>query len=297
MRILAIELCTILMKVLPFKIPKPDFDALVFQEDKDIVFFDKLHQHKEIQVSLIVEGEGTLIVGDTINYYKTGDILVIGSDIPHVFKSDQTSHLKSHMLTLFFTEISFGSQFFNLEELKELKPFFKRSRHGFKVASHKKMISGLFDQLAIASKFQRFMILLELLQLLSKSSYTSLSSFIYDKAFTDIEGNRMRNVFEYTMNNYSDSISLGTISEVANMTKNAFCKYFKKRTNKTYITFLNELRIEHACKLLLTNKDLAIVEIAEMTGFHNISNFNRQFKTVKQMSPTAFKILKAPKVF
>ena len=285
------------MKVLPFKIPKPDFDALIFQEDKDILFFDKLHQHEEIQVSLIVEGEGTLIVGDTINYYKTGDILVIGSSIPHVFKSDQASNLKSHMLTLFFTESSFGSVFFNLEELRELKPFFRRSRHGFKVTSHKKTITLLFERLKLGSKFQRFLILLELLQLLSKSGYTSLSSFIYDKAFTDIEGNRMRNVFEYTMNNYNETISLDAISEVANMTKNAFCKYFKKRTNKTYITFLNELRVEHACKLLLTHKDLTVVEIAEMTGFHNISNFNRQFKTVKNMSPTAFKTLKRTKVF
>jgi len=112
------------VKVLPFKIPKPDFDALIFQEDKAPHFFSKLHQHKEIQLSYIVEGEGTLIVGDTVNYYKTGDLLVIGSDIPHVFRSDASSLSNSHMLTLFFTEISFGTHFFNLEELKELKPFF-----------------------------------------------------------------------------------------------------------------------------------------------------------------------------
>ncbi|MCD2257839.1 AraC family transcriptional regulator [Psychroserpens luteolus] len=285
------------MKVLPFKIPKPDFDALIFQEDKGHLFYDKLHQHEEIQISLIIEGEGTLIVGDTINYYKTGDVLVIGSHIPHVFKSDQTSNLKSHMLTLFFTETSFGVQFFDLEELKELKPFFKRSKHGFKVSSHKKVIGVLFEQLESASKLKRFIILLELLQLLSKSGYTSLSSFIYNKMYTDIEGHRMRDVFEYTMNHFNEDISLTTISEVANMTKNAFCKYFKKRTNKTYITFLNELRVEHACKLLLVNKDMPIVDIAEMTGFRNISNFNRQFKSVKMMSPSVFKALKTTTVF
>ncbi|OUR98367.1 AraC family transcriptional regulator [Flavobacteriales bacterium 33_180_T64] len=280
------------MKVLPFKIPKPDFDALVFQVDKDILFFDKLHQHKEIQLSLIVEGEGTLIVGDTINYYKKGDVLIIGSHIPHVFKSDLNTTQNSHMLTLFFTKTAFGSHFFNLEELKELNPFFKRSKQGFKITSHKKMVSSLFEHLHEASKLQRFMILLEILQLASKSSYTSLSSFIYDKKYTAIEGKRMRDVFEYTMNNFNKDITLTLISGVANMTKNAFCKYFKKRTNKTYITFLNELRIEHSCKLLLTNKDLSILEIAELTGFHNISNFNRQFKAIKKMSPSTFKTLK-----
>ncbi|WP_120200336.1 AraC family transcriptional regulator [Ichthyenterobacterium magnum] len=277
------------MKVLPFKIPKPEFDTLIFQEDKDDFFFDKLHQHEEIQLSYIIEGEGTLIVGDTINYYKPDDVLVIGSHIPHVFKSDMQSNKSSHMLTLFFTESSFGDVFFQLEELKESNNFFKRSKQGFKVMSHKKSLKALFFQLKSASKMRQFILLLELLQTISKANYKSLSSFIYDKTYTDIEGNRMRDVFDYTMDNYNFNISLNTIAEVANMTKNAFCKYFKKRTNKTYVQFLNELRIDHACKLLLTQKELSVIEIAERTGFNNLSNFNRQFKTIKRMNPSEFR--------
>ena len=99
----------------------------------------------------------------------------------------------------------------------------------------------------------------------------------------------MRDVFEYTMNNFENEISLHTISSIGNMTKNAFCKYFKKRTNKTYVSFLNELRIEHASKLLMSKKDLSITEIAERTGFNNMSNFNRQFKALKFVSPSEFK--------
>ena len=95
------------MKVLPFKIPKPEQNAIVFQIDHDEIFYDKLHQHEEIQLSLIVEGEGTLIVGDTINHYSKDDILVIGSNLPHVFKSDVNASKVSHMLTLFFTKSSF----------------------------------------------------------------------------------------------------------------------------------------------------------------------------------------------
>ncbi|RNC87716.1 MAG: AraC family transcriptional regulator [Winogradskyella sp.] len=277
------------MKVLPFKIPKPEFDALIFQEDNAITFFDKLHQHEEIQVSLILEGDGTLIVGDTINYYKSNDVLVIGSNLPHVFKNDINASRNSHMLTLFFTKNSFGKDFFDLEELKETSIFFKRSTHGFRVTSHKKKIKDLFLQLKEASKLKRFILLLELLQIISKANYHSLSSFIYNKTYTDIEGTRMRNVFEYTMENYNSTIYLETIAEVANMTKNAFCKYFKRRTNKTYIQFLNELRIEHACKLLLSQRDLPIIEIAEQTGFNNLSNFNRQFKKLKNLSPLEFK--------
>lgn len=277
------------MKVLPFKIPKPDHDCLIFQVDHGTAFYDKLHQHEEIQISYIVKGEGTLIVGDSVNYYKKDDVFIIGSHVPHVFKSDSKNSTVSHMLTLFFTKASFGSYFFELEELQELQAFFKRALHGFKVSSKSILIKDLFLKLQEATKLDRFLILLQVLQISAQSNYKSLSSFIYDKKYSDNEGHRMRNVFEYTMNNFQNDISLNTISEIANMTKNAFCKYFKKRTNKTYIQFLNELRIEHACKLLLTNKDLSIVAIAEQVGFNNMSNFNRQFKIAKQMSPTNFK--------
>jgi AraC-like DNA-binding protein/quercetin dioxygenase-like cupin family protein len=277
------------VKVLPFKIPKPEHNALVFQVDNDSAFYDKLHQHEEIQISLIVEGEGTLIVGDTINSYKKGDVLAIGSNLPHVFKSDLKVSKTSHMLTLFFTKSSFGSDFFNLEEMKELQPFFLRSKHGFKVISENSTIENLFFKIEKVSKISQFIILLQLLKHCLEANYSSLSSFIYNKKYSDNEGNRMRSVFEYTMNNFTKNITLDAISEVANMTKNAFCKYFKKRTNKTYIQFLTELRIEHACKLLTKNTEIAITEIAELSGYNNISNFNRQFQAYKKQSPSEFR--------
>lgn len=277
------------MKVYPFKIPKPERDTLIFQEDMDNAFYDQLHEHEEIQISIIIEGQGTLIVGDTVNDYKKDDVLIIGSRLPHVFKSDLISESSSHMLTLFFTRNSFGCQFFNLEELKELRAFFKRSKQGFKLLSHKKQTKELFFKLKNASKLTRFILLLELLQFAAKANFKSLSSFMYDKKYTDNEGHRMRSVFEYTMNHFKKDISLDAISEVANMTKNAFCKYFKKRTNKTYVQFLNELRVEHASKLLLTHYDLTIIEIAEISGFNNISNFNRTFKSIKSMNPSSFR--------
>ncbi|EDP71347.1 AraC-type DNA-binding domain-containing protein [Flavobacteriales bacterium ALC-1] len=277
------------MKVLPFIIPKPDKAGLIYQVDKVEVFYDKLHQHEEIQLSFIVEGKGTLVVGDTINNYSKGDVLIIGSNIPHVFKSDSNDQQKSHMLTLFFTEHSFGDSFFNLEELKSIQPFFERSKYGFKPQSHIEEMSSLFLKLEKASKLNRFIILLQLLNCMVHSDYASLSSFVYDKKYSLVEGDRMRNVFEYTLNNYSEDISLESVSKIANMTKNAFCKYFKKRTNKTYIQFLNEFRVEQASKLLLEKSDYSIAEIAYLSGFRNISNFNRIFKKAKGKSPSQIK--------
>lgn len=280
------------MKILPFKIPKPEQDALIYQEDHELVFFDKFHQHEEIQVSLIAEGKGTLIVGDTINYYSKGDVLVIGSNLPHVFKSEAVENVKSQMFTLFFTKEAFGKAFFDLEEMRELKSFFKRAENGFKVTSKSNVLQNMFFELKDSSKLQRFILLLKISKVLSKSKYIALSSFIYKKEYSDIEGKRMRDVMEYTMNNYQKNISLEHIATTASMTKNAFCKYFKRRTNKTYFNFLNELRIENACRLLLSDKDFTIAEIADKSGFNNISNFNRQFKNVKQNVPSEYKMIK-----
>jgi AraC-like DNA-binding protein len=277
------------MKVLPFQIPKPEHDALIYQEDKELVFYDKFHQHKEIQISFIAEGEGTLIVGDTISYYKKGDVLAIGSNLPHVFKSDVTTIKTSEMLSLFFTRMSFGDHFFELEELSELRSFFKKVEHGFQLSPKSNKLERLFLKLNSGSKFNRFIICLEILKTLSKSKSQPLSSFIYDKKYTDSEGKRMQDVMDFTMQNYNKQINLDDIAQVSAMSKNAFCKYFKKRTNKTYFRFLTELRIENACKLLLSDEALTIAEIADSSGFNNISNFNRQFKFLKRTSPLQFK--------
>lgn len=277
------------MKVLPFQIPKPTKGALIYQEDYEYVFYDKFHQHQEIQLSYILEGEGTLIVGDTITTYKKGDFLAIGSNLPHLFKSEPNADYKSHMLTLFFTKDGFGNDFFRLEELSEVVSFFNQVDNGFKVISNTKKLAVAFLSLNKSSKLERFATFLQVLKLSSKAKKQVLSSYVYEKNYSANEGKRMQDVMTYTMNHYHQNISLNAISEVASMTKNAFCKYFKKRTNKTYIQFLNELRIENASKLLLNKNELSVAEIADQCGFGNLSNFNRQFKAVKKKTPSKYK--------
>lgn len=279
------------MKVLPFQIPKPTEDSLIYQEDHERVFYDKLHEHEEIQLSYIVQGEGTLVVGDTVSNYKQGDVLAIDGHLPHVFKSDPNAEQKSLMLTLFFTKESFGEGFFDLEELSEVRSFFKRIPNGFKLTSHLQTLQEAFLSLKESSKLERFVVLLRILKIMSKAKKQALSSFVYKKNFTVNEGKRMQDVMSYTMEHFHQSISLDRISEVASMTKNAFCKYFKKRTNKTYVQFLTELRIEHACKQLQQKKDASIAIIAYECGFGNVSNFNRQFRMIKNMSPSQYRSL------
>ncbi|GAB1307913.1 AraC family transcriptional regulator [Urechidicola sp. KH5] len=277
------------MKVLPFKIPKPENEALIYQEDKEVQFYNRLHQHAEIQISYIKSGEGSLVIGDSITDYNTGDIIVVGSNIPHVFNSDIGSNKPSFMMTLFFTNDSFGEGFFDLNEFRSLKRFFKQSAFGMKLLSNKKSLASHFLKLKKATKLERFILLFEIMKLINKSKTQQISSFVYQKHYKDNEGKRMSAVFNYTMSHFNQDITLDKIASVASMTTNAFCKYFKQRTNKTYFQLLNEVRIEHACKLLNRDRDLSVAEVALQSGFHNISNFNRKFKVVKHMTPTTYR--------
>jgi len=279
----------IVVKVLPFKIPKPENNALIYQEDNGVAFYNKLHQHEEIQISVIFKGEGDLVVGDTINRYSENDIVVIGSNLPHLFRSDESITIESSMLTLFFTKESFGKLFFELIELKELESLFRKINTGIRLTNNKEEIISTFSNLKDASHLERFIHFLTILKNIATSKSEPLSSFIYQRIYTEDEGERMSNVMNYAMAEFNRDISLNQIAEVANMTPNAFCRYFKQRTNKTFFQFLAEIRLEHSCRLITKNKDLSISEVSDLSGFKNMSNFNRKFKQYKGLTPTAFR--------
>ena len=126
------------------------------------------------------------------------------------------------------------------------------------VLSRKNKIIPLFLALSNQNKVEQIASLLMIINQINASKTSPLSSFVYRKSFTDDEGKRMGKVYDYAMEHYQESITLDEIAEKANMSKNAFCRYFKKRTNKTFFQFLIEIRIENACKLLLKNPELSI---------------------------------------
>ncbi|GLU42877.1 AraC family transcriptional regulator [Allomuricauda sp. NBRC 101325] len=277
------------MKVLPFKIPKPSDEALVYQIDHERIFYDHLHQHEEIQISYIAKGSGSLVVADSISDYQEGDVLVIGGFVPHAFKSDASASSKSIMHTLFFDINSFGKDFFGITDLASTKEFFKKSEMGIRVVSNKEVIIEAFRKLKSQNKVEQIATLLLVISEIMKAQTQPLSSFVYRKTFSDDEGKRMNDVFKHAMEKFNEPIELDEIAQVANMSKNAFCRYFKRRTNKTFFQFLIEIRIENACKLILSQPELAISAVSDQCGFNNIANFNRKFKELKGCSPTQFR--------
>ena len=151
------------MKVLPFKIPKPEQEALVYKEDHEVYFYDQLHQHEEIQISFIKKGSGSLIVGDSINTYNKNDILVIGGNIPHVFKSDVEAAPESIMYTLFFTKHAFGNNFFQISDMEATKDFFRPAEYGMKISKNHNKIIRVFNKLQNQNKIQRIASLLKII--------------------------------------------------------------------------------------------------------------------------------------
>ena len=273
------------MKVLPFKILKTREQVLLFQEDRNKILYELLHQHEEIQISLIEKGAGNLLVGDTFTSFQEGDVIVFGKNLPHVLKSDELCS----MVSIFFTKECFGKDFFGLPDLEDLNTFLQESDRGILVNSNQDKIKKIFEEFAEASKLQRFQLFLNLLDLINRSEKKQLSSFLYNKELSFNEGKRMSLVFDYLMKNVDQEVSLQEVAAVASMSKNAFCRYFKQRTNKTFFQFLIEIRIERACGLLIKNPDLSVTEVSELCGFKNLSNFNRKFKEIKLVSPKMIK--------
>ncbi len=276
------------MKVLPFRIPKTADHNLIVQVDKGPSFYKLLHQHEEIQLSYIVSGQGTLVLSDSLHDFASGDVFMIGGNMPHLFKSMRDIE-SAHMISVFFTKDSLGSGFFSIPEMDEPSSLIKAASNGLKLQSHFETVHSYMLALPVAAKFDRLLLFLKLLHTLTKAEKLTLADYVSSKVLTSIEGQRLQSVFDYAVTNFAKEVNLGSVSHLAHMTPPAFCRFFKQHTNKTFFEFLIELRIAHACQLLTSNTKLSIIEIAENSGFGSISNFNRRFKKVKGTTPSAYR--------
>lgn len=277
------------MKVLPFKVPKPENTNLIFQIDWVDEFYNRLHQHEEIQFSVILEGEGDLFVGDTIGRFKKGDVFFIGANVPHLFKSDLNQKRKSLMLTLFFTNSVFGENFFSLPELEELRPLLEDLEQGVRIVSLNDEIITRMKQVEEGTPVLRLILFLEMLHLCSQADRKLLSSFSGQRLYNEEEGERMSRVMNLALTEFHRTITLTEVADLVHMTPHSFCRYFKERTRKTFFQFLMEIRLDFASRMLLKKSSASIAEISDLAGFRNISHFNRQFKVFHNCTPSQFR--------
>ena len=281
------------MKAISFKIPTNLDSSLRVQIDQAERFYNKLHFHPEYQITAIVRGEGVLYFGNSFTQFSAGDVFVLGSNIAHMFQSAPENPLNEGTgvlaISLFFTNISLGPNFFELPELLDSKKMLQNSYRGMKMKVDSKEI--LFQQIIACEELVGLPLIGQFLQILDRINtamfdYISSHSIRFFRERNTLD--ELDKVIDYTTNNVSEPISLQQIAAIAQLSVSQFSKRFKAKTNKTYIQFLNELRVETACTSLRNSRN-SILQISIDVGFKNLANFNRQFRKIKNMSPSQYR--------
>lgn len=283
------------MKVLQFTIPVAHDKSVIFQEDRLPHFYPYLHRHLEVQLTWVVKGAGTLVAGTGIYPFNAGDIFLLGANQPHVFKSDPAyfdnqRNKQTHSVTVFFDPLKKLKTLFELPELRLIQSFIERRSTGFKIPSaYTSAVSDKISGIKNARAVDRLLLFLDLLKrLYSLDRHLEPLSKAMSGKVSENEGMRIRNVYDYIMQNYSAGVSLEKVSAIAHMTPQAFCRYFKKQTGNTFVSFLNEVRINEACKKMMEHDFESVSGVAYTTGFNSITNFNRVFKSVTGKSPLEY---------
>lgn len=268
----------------------------------DLPYFStEFHFHKECQMVYVVESEGRRIIGDSMETFKSDEVIFLGPDIPHVWYNDREYFEKEHgepharSVALFFNPDKLIGLLAPLVMVKELESFLEKARRGVKFSgSAKKKLKQLLLQMSRQEGLARLVTLIQILEALSTATgYELLASSGYTNTYQAKDNDRMDKIFRYVFSNFKGPIQLDDAAALANMNKQAFCRYFKSRTRKTFTGFVNDVRIGHACKLMAEG-EYRIAELAYGCGFNSLSNFNRFFKEIKGVSPREYRKMISP---
>lgn len=252
------------------------------------------HFHPEYELVLVTKSRGKKIIGDHISDFEEGDLCLLGPNLPHTYHNDPEyfepdSHLLAESLVIHFSPDSLGSGFFHIPEMSAIRELLDKSALGLQITGlTQRNVADKFRLLNDSTGMQRIILLLEILDEIAKSNDVDVlaSAGMIGENIKDSE--RLNTVFDFVMRNFKEKINLADVASLVNMSDSAFCRYFYKRTQKTFFEFLNETRIGYSCRLLLDGKK-NVSEIAYESGFNNISHFNRQFLQIKGVTPTAYK--------
>lgn len=276
------------MKTLIEKLHQAEGTSFVSKTFQTPNFEVPWHQHIEYELIYFRQGEGLSFIGNYAGEFQQGDIFFIGKNVPHTFQK-RTHELFTSAVVTQFRENFWGADFLEMPEVREIKELFGVSVQGLQLHGETRLLLGeMIPELEVLSGFRRIIKLCECLQLIAeRKEFITLSTQEVELANAK-DRERIDKVFRYTMDSFSQPVKLADVAEIAGMSVPAFCNYFKKSTKKTYIDFLNEIRIGYACKLLI-DTDLNIINICYESGFNTLANFNKQFLKIKQLTPSKYR--------
>lgn len=278
---------------------KPEFESIHVPYGSSI-FYERFshreenakpywHYHPEIEIVYVNGGTGRRQIGSHISYYRNGDLILIGSNLPHCGLTNRLTNTRLETIIQFHPNL-FQNNFFELPEMQSVIKMLEKAKGG--VVFHgndKREIGKKIESLNDESHFRRLLGLLEIFDDMQKADdYTLLNVDEFTMETSPQDNNKLNVIFNFVKEHYTRSIKLEEVAEIAGMTVPAFCRYFKKITKKTFTAFVNEYRVAHAAKLL-HEKQISISEVCYDSGFNNISHFNRLFKDFFGKTPSVYR--------
>ena len=267
-----------------------------FSVRQDLVPYvnNQWHYHSEVELIHFKKGEGTQFIGDNIKRFKSGDVVIVGSNLPHYWRFDDKYFIEdtqenADVRVAHFAENFWGENFLYLPENNNLKTVLEKAKRGLQIIGKpRQVVAELLGQLISSNGSKRIILLIEALSSISDCrQLSSLSSMGFKPDFIEAENDRINAIYEYSVKNFKGKIKLEKIAEVANISPNSFCRYFKSRTRKTYSRFLIELRVGYACKLLIENNQ-SIKRLCYESEFNNFTSFYKYFKMITGKSPLTY---------
>jgi len=249
------------------------------------------HVHPEFELTLLSQGKGRINVGDYISDFSEQKLLLLGPNLPHSWYGPDESAVTtvSKQIVIQFPTDFLGAGFFENPAFMRIGDLLNRCYRGLLFHhSEVKRVSHRIKKILQMGEFERTIELLLLLQTLAeRKQFTVLSSIGYSTQLNRSESERLNNIYAFILDHFRSDLDLNKVASYASMTPQAFSRYFRERTRRTFISFLNEVRIGFACRLL-SEQVMSISQVCYESGYSNLSNFNRQFKKLKSMTPSQY---------
>lgn len=276
------------MKTLIQKIYVEEHHSFACRTYKTPNFETAWHKHLECELILITAGNGTALIGDYIGEYKEGDVFFLQSNVPHWFRKLQNNAIGSAIVLQFLSDF-WGEDFLSLPEMKPIARLLGQENTGIQLQGNlSKEISAGLRQLEYAEGLDRIQLLLNAMLRIGSSTEYKVITMASSTGNSSAENSVIETIIDYSFKHFQSPISLQEISGITNMSIPAFCRFFKRNIKKSYLDFLKEIRIGHACKLL-RDTDRAILDICYNSGYNSWANFSKQFKVVSKLSPSAYR--------
>jgi len=251
---------------------------------------NRWHYHPEIELIYFREGTGTQFIGDNIKAFRSGDVVLVGTNLPHYWSFDDkyfnSGVEQPNVYVAHFCDYFWGKEFLSIPENLPLKNILETAKRGIQVTGKtREYIGYLLEEMLVSDGCRKVLLLLEALITISNSdNFSILSSIGFQPNIRATENDRINSIYQYSLANYKRKIQMEEVAAVAYMSPNSFCRFFKSKTRKTYSNFLIEIRVGIACKLLIENK-LSIKQICYESGFNNFASFHKYFKLITGKTP------------